>query len=484
MRYVPHGGQRRAIQFCLSQKYGRAAIWMDPGLGKTSTTYAVYAILKSKSLIKAMLVVAPLPVVHHVWPRERNKWDEFQHLTVKVLHGPRKSQRLREPADVYLINYEGLTWLAKELNLLGWTGDAMPFDMIVFDEASKMKNPDTVRFKLMKDWVSMFKRVIELTGTPTTRSLEDVWAQIYLLDRGKALGQFVTWFRTRYFTAGGHITVAKMVDGIMVQKKVPTALYPKTDAKEQVYEAIKGLVIRMDAKDWIKMPQLMKTRITIDLPPKARELYDQAEDELVLELKKGTLRIANAGVAVGKCLQLANGAVYDDTGVVWEEVHSAKLDALEDLIDELAGKPLLVGYWFDHDRERFEARFPQYAVAGRYTKSKALGSIVDLWNAGELPVLFAQIGKVAYGLNLQEGPAQHMAFFSMVYDLEIYTQFLYRVWRQGQKHKRIICHHILAEDTVDIAAIDTLKRKDTNQQALLDAIKSLNAKRDRALAET
>lgn len=456
--YTPHEYQKIAIKFLLQN--ARGALWLDPGLGKTSTTFAAFSLLKRKKLTKAMLVVAPLKVVYHVWPKERSKWKDFNWLTLKILHGPKKAQRLREEADVYLINYEGLTWLAEELNKLKWTKAKMPFDMIVFDESSKMKNSKSMRFRLMKGWINDFKRVVQLTGTPAPNGLQDVWSQVYLLDQGKSLGRYITWFRDNYFNQVG-FGGFKYV--------------PKHGAQEKIYSQINHLVLRMDAKDWLELPPLIKTKIEVDMPAEALARYDQLVADLVLKLDDKTLTMTNAAVAVNKCLQYASGAVYTDVlERTWEVVHDAKLDALEDLVDELGGKPLLVAYNYQHDLARLQQRFPGTPHIGSGVKEATVMKILEQWGRGELPLLFGQPQSMAHGLNMQEGPAVNICFFSLIWDLEAYVQFIARLWRQGQT-QRVVVHHILTNGTVDKAVMKALNRKQGDQEALLNSIKELNA---------
>ena len=461
MKYNPHDYQKKAIKFAIERS--RCALWLDPGLGKTSIVYAVAKILQKRKMVRAALVVAPLNVVHNTWPRERSKWDDFHHFTLKVLHGPKKLQRLKEPADIYLINYEGLEWLAKSLNQLGMVGKKMPFDLFVFDEASKVKNHTSKRFKLLKPWSHGWKRIIELTGTPATNGLEDVWSQLYLLDQGVALGRYWTHFVDTFFNRVGYGGYT---------------LVPKRGSADIIYRAVAPLVMRMSAEDYLELPELSFNNILIELTDELKDRYKTIQDDLVVLLNSGDFRLPSAAAATNKCLQFANGAVYHTDGKTWEEIHTLKLEALDDLIEELGGKPAMIAYNYRHDIERLleiYSKKPRYRVGhiGAGMAGKIANIAVDKWNKGEYDLLFVQPQSVSHGLNMQEGPASNLIFFSMLWDLEQYMQLIKRLWRQGQE-QRVMVHHLLVRGTVDMAAKAALNFKDKQQLRLLDAIKRLN----------
>lgn len=458
MRYEPRSWGQNAIRFTLQNS--RVALWATPGVGKTAMTYASIMLLRRKKLIKGALVVAPLNVIHNTWPQERQQWDQFQELTLRMLHGPKKMNALldMEPADVYLINYEGLPWLVKEMNERGmWGNQNQPFDMIVLDESSKVKNPSSQRFKLLRNMAHHFRRVLELTGSPAPNGLVDVWSQIYLLDEGSSLGRFKTHFYTQYFHQTGYGGYELIL---------------KEGADQAIYEKIKPLVLRMDAADFLDMPELNIVDIKIELPEEHKKEYKSLESKLLLVLEDATVKPTNMAAAVNKCLQFTGGAVYGDDGETVHHVHDTKLDALDDLIDELSGQPLLVGFNFRHEATRLRERFKGtgYAFIEGGMRPGDVKAIIDQWNAGKLRALFAQLQVVSHGLNLQKGPACNMAFYGLPWDLECYEQFIARLWRQGQK-QRVMVHRLLCTGTLDVTVAYALKQKDTTQRGLLDAMK-------------
>lgn len=450
MRFEPREHQRRAIKFLVGQPH--AALFLDPGLGKTSAVLAAFKLLRAKRYTKTLLVIAPLRVCQLVWPAELAKWDDFAFLSHRVLHG--KTRTLDGPAvDVYLINPEGLPWLMVEL---AKRGGAWPFDWLVLDESTRFKNTRTQRFKLLKNHLPRFGRRTLLTGTPTPNGLLDLFGQVYCLDLGKALGRFITHYRAEFFEQTGF-------------RGYEWRLRPGADA--MIHARLAPLALSMTADDWLALPSRIDNVVQVELPPDARRTYDQLERDLVTQLDAGTLLAANAAAVTIKCRQLANGGVYLEGGSS-ACVHDAKLDALEELVDELQGSPLLVAYEFKHDLERLRARFGKKTPALRGGLSGAEAKkIVDAWNRGELPLLLAQPQSAALGLNLQ-GSGHNVAWFGLVWDFEVYDQFVKRVWRSGQASDRVVVHHLVARDTVDEAVLVALTRKHRGQRDLLDALKS------------
>lgn len=463
--WKPHAYQQKAMKFLLSRPH--AGLLLDPGLGKTSITLGAISVLKKKGLFNGALIVAPLRVANSVWPTEVSKWKEFKDLKVTLLHGKGKRERAaKEDADIYIINFEGLPWLIEEGYLKDMLKDGR-VDTLVVDELSKMKHPKTKRFKLLKPWLKKFKRRIGLTGSPAANGLMDLFGQIYILDRGAALGEYITHYRANYF--------------------IPVKEYvwkPRKGAEKIIYERIQDLVLRMDAEDYLELPAQVDNIIPVELPPKAAKLYEQLEEEMLAEIEGKTVTATTVATAVGKCKQVANGAVYTDqidevTGERlslkkrWEKVHDEKIDALLDLIDEMQGQQILIAYEYQHDLERLLKALPKGTphIGGGVTAQEAT-RLEREWNAGRIPILLGHPQSIGHGLNLQGSSASAVCWFSLTWDYELYDQFIRRLRRQGNDATRIFVHHILAKDTVDFAIFAALRSKQKTQDALLDALKA------------
>lgn len=450
MKYTPHAYQRTAIRFMVSQAAG--GLFLDPGLGKTSTTLAAFKILRDKGYVRRLLVIAPLRPAHSVWPGEAAKWDEFRGLTVAVLHGPRKGDLLRSDAEVCAINPEGLTWLAQQPEI-----DS--FDMLVVDESTRFKHTNTQRFKTLKSILPKFPRRYILTGTPAPNGLLDLFGQIFILDGGAALGKYVTHYRMTYFDNPDH---------------QGWAWVPRPGAPAEIYKRLEPLTIRMSAEDFLQLPDLVFNTVEVDLPPAARAAYDQMENLMVAQLAGGTVVAANAAGATNKCRQIANGGIYDG-GEKAPAVHYAKLEAVGEIVEELGGKPVIIAYEFDHDRERLQTLYPGAPYIGGGVPASRFRDIEEAWNRGEVPVLLAQPQSVAHGLNLQKG-GSHLIFHSLTWNLEDYDQIIRRIYRQGQE-SRVFVHHVVARNTVDSVILKMLAAKDRTQKALLSALKTYTEER-------
>lgn len=471
--YRPHAYQKKAIKWLLEHEH--SALFMDPGLGKTSTTLAALKVLKAKHMFKKALVLAPLRVCHSVWPGERERWEDFHGLKMVVLHGDKKGELLQEKADVYVLNYDGLAWLLdievystptgkrrpRPIDMMRWK--ALGFDLLIMDELSKLKHPNSVRFRALKQVVGSFGRRWGLTGSPAPNGLEDLFGQVYMLDLGKSFGQYVTHYRTTYFS--------QSFDGYN--------WILNEGADKSIYKKLKPLALRMSAADHLDMPQLVENDVKVTLPKAARKIYDELEDDLFTKIEDKVVIAANAAAASMKCRQAANGAVYVEDledvltakkGKDWAELHSAKLDAVEDLRDELQGSPLLVAYDFEHDLVRLKERLGDVPHIGGGVTTKKAKAIEAAWNAGEIPVMLGHPQSLAHGLNLQ-GAGFHVAWFALTWNYELYDQFIRRVWRQGQKAKRVFVHHFIATATVDVDVMRALRSKRKGQNALFDALK-------------
>jgi len=456
---------------------------LDPGLGKTSITLAALKILIKKKLTSKILVIAPLRVCHSVWPAEIKKWKDFKDLKCVVLHGPKKDELLKQEADIYIINPEGLDWLIKPAKAKTPKGKvkisvdvrkfkALGFDTLVVDELSKFKHHGSQRFKMMKEVLKTFARRWGLTGSPASNGLMGLFGQCYMLDTGRTFGKYITQYRSKYFDKGHDGFSWKLKEG----------------ADTEIYKALKPLALRMSADDYLEMPKLIQNNIMVELPPKARAIYDRLEADMIVEFDGNTVTAVNAAVLSGKCRQVASGGIYLNNEIMsiikgvqlekeWANVHNAKTEALVDLVDELQGSPLLVAYDYKHDLDRIQKAFGgdiPYIGSGVSVKKSKI--IEDDWNAGKIPLLLGHPQSIGHGLNLQES-GQHVAFYSMIWDYETYDQFIRRVLRQGNKHKRVFLHHIMAEDTIDQDILNVLIGKRLGQNALFDAIKSLVKRR-------
>ena len=360
-----------------------------------------------------------------------------------------QAQRIRAletDADIYCINRENIPWLVK------YYGADWPFDGVVLDELSSFKSPSSKRFKAMRKVRPLIKHIVGLTGTPSPNGLIDLWAQIYLLDQGKRLGRTLTEYRNRYFNPGRR-------NGYVVYDWVP-----KDGAEDEIYRRISDICISMKACDYLKLPERVDVVRAVKLNDEAQAAYTEMEKEAVLELGPNEIVAAGtAAVVSGKLLQIANGAVYDEDGKT-HIIHESKLDTLEDVIESVNGRPVLVFYAYQHDLERIMQRFPQ--------ARKLEGSAeIDAWNRGEIPILLAHPAGAGHGLNLQAG-GNHIVWFGLTWSLELYQQANARIYRQGVKGERVTITHLVAEGTIDEDVMKVLDGKATRQDALLEAVKA------------
>lgn len=447
MKYTPHEYQQFCEDFLLDKP--AAGLLLDMGLGKTVITLTTVARwMYDRFEINKVLVVAPLRVAEDTWTKESAKWDHLQGLRVVRVLGT-EAQRIRAlqtDADIYCINRENIPWLVK------YYGASWPFDGVVLDELSSFKNPSSKRFKAMRKVRPLIKRIVGLTGTPSPNGLIDLWAQIYLLDQGERLGRTLTEYRNRYFNPGRR-------NGYVVYDWVP-----KPGAEDEIYNKISDICVSMKACDYIKLPERVDVVHTVKLDDAARAAYAEMEKEAVLEL--GPDAVVDAGTAAvvsNKLLQIANGAVYDEDDRV-HPIHHAKLDALEDIIEAINGRPVLVFYSFRHDLERIMRRFP-------LAKKLEGAAEIDAWNRGEIPILLAHPAGAGHGLNLQAG-GNHIVWFGLPWSLELYQQANARIHRQGVKGERVTITHLVAEGTIDEDVMRVLARRATRQDALLEAVKA------------
>lgn len=478
--WKPHKYQTKAVKFLL--EHACALLLLDPGLGKTSIVLAAIKFLIKRGIISKVLLIAPLRVCHSVWPKEIKKWKDFGDIRIEILHGPKKEEALKREADIYIINPEGLDWLLQvektktargktkvSVNLKRWK--SFGFDTLVVDEISKFKNTATNRFKSLKLVLHTFDRRWGLTGSPASNGLMDLFGLCYVIDMGRAFGQYITHFRLKYFNQG--------YDGFSWELK--------DGAEKEIYKAVAPLALRMAAEDYIEMPTLINNIIKVELPPNVRKIYDQLEDDFIARLGTGVVVASTAAAASIKCRQVANGGIYLDPDISklikvsksdrkWVNLHHEKTDALADLIDELQGSPLLVAYDFEHDLDRLREKLGQdIPYIGGGVSVKRSTELENLWNAGKLPVLLGHPQSIAHGLNLQE-VGNNVAWHSMTWNYEDYDQFIRRVRRQGNTKKRVFCHHFLAEDTVDELMYITMVNKGKVQNSFFDGVKKMRNK--------
>lgn len=463
-KWSPHGYQKKAVKFLL--EHGAAALFLDPGLGKTSITLAAFSFLKKKGVANKMLVIAPLRVARQVWPAEVAQWADFAHLKVVVLHGPKKDQLLEEDADVYVINPEGLEWLVygkgnATFSAKRWR--AFGFDTLAIDELTKFKHSKGVRFKALKNILESFGRRWGLTGTPAANGLLDLFGQCYVLDLGNALGKYITHYRMKYFINP---------DG------QGWKWLPQPGAQERIYEQIKPLALRMSAEDYLSLPPLEDIVVKLDLPPSARKIYDAIEDDLMAQIGQSKKVVASAAAAGSALWQICNGGLYVDDDIMsilkgkergTVVVHDVKTDYLEEVVDELNGQPLLIAYQFKHDLERLKARFGKRLAVFDGKDDKA---VQDAWNRNELEMLAGQQDAIGHGLNLQLGSAAHLFHYANTWNFETWDQIIRRIRRQGTKATRIRRYIPIIRDSTDEDRRYAITHKDKGQSALFEALRA------------
>lgn len=468
-KWHPDKYQLKGVQWLL--QHAAAALFYEMGMGKTSIAYAALSILKKEGLLHGALVIAPLRPAVSVWPAEAAEWDDFKHLDVVVLHGKNKEKLVTEKHDIYIINFEGLQWLInggylKNLLSKKWV------DTLIVDELSRFKNASrkAIRRKLLIPFLPRFTRRWGLTGSPAANSLMNLFGEINILDLGNAFGIYITHFRAMFFTPVG-------MWGWRINK----------GAEEVMYARIKPIALRMAAKGNVKMPEIKYSDITVELPPAARRNYTDMEDDMLTILADDTVSAGSASAVYGKCCQLVGGAVFKSivnpiTGEPlgskggareWHLVHDAKLDELEELIEDLQGQQVLVAYWYRHSLERLQQRFGKDTpYIGSGVSVKKAQAYEAEWNAGNIPVMFGQPASMGHGLNLQHSNAHHIVWFDLIPDYELYTQYNARLCRRGNKAPFVFVHHIAARQTVDTWAIlPSLRRKEKTQNKLFDALR-------------
>jgi SNF2 family DNA or RNA helicase len=447
MRYSPHPYQQHSTQHLLDNP--AAGLFLEMGLGKTvATLMACDSLLFDSLEVDKILVIAPLLVAENVWTAERDKWDQLNHIRIAKVLGTERERKiaLNAKSDIWVINRENVAWL------IAFYGLAFPFDMVIIDELSSFKSAKSMRFKALRKIRPLVKRVVGLTGTPAPNSLIDLWSEMYLLDQGERLGQTLTGYRDRYFTAG------ERAGPIVYKYNI------RKGSQEEIYQKIGDICISMKTKDYLNLPPVLYVTIDVVLSDRVRKLYDDFERDQVLALVDNEITAVSAAALATKLLQFANGAIYDEVKDV-HEIHSAKLEALEEIIEVSAGQPVIVFYWFKHDLERIMRHLKRYKP--RQLKSS---SDIDDWNAGRIPVFLLHPASAGHGLNMQDG-GNIIVWFGHTWSLELYQQANARLPRPGQK-KTVIIHKLVTVGTMDLDVIKTQDRKAGGQDALMDAVKA------------
>ena len=449
MRYEAHDYQKYATAFILTHPV--AAVFLEMGLGKSVITLtALFDLILDQFLIRKVLVIAPLRVARDTWPSEIKKWDHLAGLTYSVVVGSETERRaaLARTADVYIINRENVDWLITKSKI------PFDFDMIVIDELSSFKSYQAKRFKSLLKARPVVKRIVGLTGTPSSNGLMDLWAEFRVLDLGQRLGRYITHYRNAFFRP---------------DKRNGEVIYsykPLPGAEDEIYKRISDITISMKSCDYLTLPECVINEVPVLMDEKEMAVYDGFREDMVAKIKDQEIDASNAAVLSGKLLQMANGAIYNADRKM-RVIHDQKLQMLSDLIEQANGQNVLVAYWFQHDHERIWEYLTEQGYQPRDLKSDQ--DIAD-WNAGKIQVGLISPASAGHGLNIQRG-GHILIWFSLVWSLEMYQQTNARLWRQGQKEV-VTIHHILTRDTVDGDVLDALKHKDTTQQNLISAVKA------------
>ena len=444
MKYRPHEYQSYATEFILSHPI--SAVFLEMGLGKSVITLsAIFDLCLDSFLVCKVLVIAPLRVARDTWPAEINKWDHLKGLSYSVAVGTEKERidALKKQSTVYIINRENVDWLVHK------SGIPFHFDMVVIDELSSFKSYGAKRFKSLLKVRPSVKRIVGLTGTPSSNGLMDLWAEFRILDLGQRLGRYISHYRNTYFKPDKR------------NAQIIFSYKPLPGAEEEIYKQISDITISMKSTDYLKMPEYVSNEVFVTLSEKEWKVYSDFKEDMVANLGDEEIDAVNAAVLSGKLLQMANGAVYDSENKA-HVIHDKKLDALEDLIEGANGKPVLVAYWYKHDLERIKDRFP--------VKQIQSSKDIEDWNDGKIPIAVIHPASAGHGLNLQSGGST-LIWFGLTWSLELYQQTNARLYRQGQRDT-VIVHHIITKNTIDEDVLLALTKKEKTQDALIDAVKA------------
>ena len=448
--------------FCVDfiETHAACALFLDCGLGKTTIALtAIDHMIFDSFEVSRVLIIAPLRVARDTWPAELEKWAHLKNLRMERVIGSQKERvaALSRKAELYVVNRENVEWLVKHYAGQGTTiARRLPFDMLVIDELSSFKNGKAKRFLALKRVISQFSRVVGLTGTPAPNGLEDLWPQIFLLDRGVRLGRTMRSYIDMFFTTPN--------------SWLPYKHELKPGAEEDIYKRLGDSCVSMRATDHLQMPERVDNVVELTLSTKEEKLYKQMERDMLLPYADGDVLAINAATLAGKLLQLSNGAVYDEFHNI-RVIHDKKLDALEDLIEAANGKPVLVMYLYKHDLTRIQERFGKWSPENP-DGARELKTSEDMtdWNDGKIQIAVTQPASTGHGLNLQHGGST-IVWFGLNWSLELYEQANARLWRQGQKHT-VVVHHLVVKGTMDEQVVKALHDKAADQNALLAAVKA------------
>lgn len=464
-----HSYQKACVEHIITHPF--CGVFLDMGLGKTvSTLTAINYLMNDYCEINSVLVIAPKRVAESVWQEEAEKWAHLRHLRFSKIIGTQKQRIaavMETKADVYIISRDNVAWLCA---LYG--GSKLPFDMVVVDELSSFKSYKSVRFKALRGARPYLKRLVGLTGTPAPNGLIDLWPQIYLMDRGDRLEKTISRYREKYFRPGqtnGHVVYSYNL---------------MSDSEQLIHKRIEDICISMKADDYLEMPLRTDNYIELRMPDDIKKQYDDFEKNKILDLlntvetteeedENGNVKLVqkpvevnavNAAALSNKLLQFANGAVYDEDKNVFP-IHSIKLDALKEIVENSNGQSILVAWTYQFDKDRIL----EYLKSYKPRELKTNKDIED-WNAGRIQVMLAHPASAGHGLNLQAG-GNIIVWFGQTWSLELYQQFNARLYRQGQQ-KGVIIHHLIMKGTHDEDVIQALKAKNKKQNALMDSIKA------------
>ena len=455
--WSPRSYQEVGVQLMIKQAC--AGLLWKPGRGKTSVVYAAFRILQEKGFANRWLIICPIRPAYNVWPNQCHSYADFDGLRVCVLHGKDKEEKLHDPNyDLYIINPEGLQWLFG-----GDTPDPgrvrtirSMFDGLVVDESTKFSNPQTKRFKLLRTAVKYFKRRYILTGSPRPKSLMDLFGQIYILDEGSSLGRYITHFRGKYFYPSGF--------GGYDWKPAP-------GAQGEIIKKISPLVHVMDDEEGLDLPELLINDIWVDLPPAAAKLYKQMENEMIAQVESGQVVAANAAVASSKCRQIANGILLHTDKGEYTPVHEAKIEALNDLMEQLGGEPLLITYEFVADRTRIaeELKVPCISTGNPNHDN----DYIRKFSKGELVAVQGHPQSISLGIDGLQNACCDIAMVGVTWSLLNYEQVIQRVRRSGSRAKTVTLHRILAKGTVDEKVVQVLDSRERSQDSFLAMLRSM-----------
>ena len=448
-----HGYQNRAVDFICDVAGNTAngcALWLDMGLGKTVSTATAGSELLTSLDVGRILIIAPKRVALTTWPLELRNWEHLMHLRFSVISGSAKQRTaaILQRADIHIVSRDNVAWLVRMV------GKQWPWDMVIIDESSSFKSQSSNRWKAIKAVLRMISRVVELSATPAPQGLIDLWAQFYLLDKGERLGGTEKAFKRRWFT----------------EDRDRHLILPRAHAEGEIHALVSDITIHMNAEDYLDMPELIRNRVEVDMPPEAMTQYRNFERDMILELEELDLEVEaeNAATLTGKLLQFANGAIYTNSAGDWELMHDEKIEAMKEIVEAHAGYPILVAYNFKSDLARLKKAFPQATVMDDDPETQVR------WNNGEIPMLLTHPASSGHGLNLQRG-SNVIVWFGLNWSLELYLQLIGRLYRQGQTQESVIIHHIITRGTVDERVLRVLNQKDATQRELLEAVRDIAA---------